>query len=228
MIELVDGRRLLSDGELEASAVVANNAMNRERGLAGVNSYTKDLGFDPLALLQARAETAGRASWLDLCCGSGRAAIEAAKTRHDIQIVGVDLVDYFDRHEDLPQLKLITSSLAAFHPDRTFDLITCVHGLHYVGDKLGMLARALTWLAPDGFLIAHLDLGNIKIGDSGAVGDLKRLLAAHGIEHNARRHVVSRRGPTVVDFGLRYLGADDHAGPNYTGQPAVNSIYARP
>ena len=24
----------------------------------------------------------------------------------------------------------------------------------------------------------------------------------------------------------RYLGADDHAGPNYTGQPAVHSVYA--
>lgn len=33
--------------------MVANNAMNRERQLAGVNSYARVLGFDPLAWLAA-------------------------------------------------------------------------------------------------------------------------------------------------------------------------------
>jgi len=41
-------RRLLDDGDLTLSAVVANCAMNRERQLAGVNSYTRELGFNPL------------------------------------------------------------------------------------------------------------------------------------------------------------------------------------
>jgi hypothetical protein len=35
--------------ELEQSSVVANAAMNRDRGIAGVNSYERDLGFDLLS-----------------------------------------------------------------------------------------------------------------------------------------------------------------------------------
>jgi len=40
--------RLLDDGELHDSSVVANCAMNRERQLAGVNSYA-NLGADDRA-----------------------------------------------------------------------------------------------------------------------------------------------------------------------------------
>lgn len=42
---------MLGDAELEASAVVANCAMNRERQLAGVNSYARELGFNPLDVI---------------------------------------------------------------------------------------------------------------------------------------------------------------------------------
>ncbi|MFI9614412.1 hypothetical protein ACIHCM_22575 [Streptomyces sp. NPDC052023] len=31
-----------------------------------------------------------------------------------------------------------------------------MHGLHYVGDQLGLLARAASWLVPDGLLIGAL------------------------------------------------------------------------
>jgi hypothetical protein len=41
MIEVVGGKRLLSDEELEASAVVANNAMNRERGLPALTAMPR-------------------------------------------------------------------------------------------------------------------------------------------------------------------------------------------
>ncbi|MFE7719702.1 hypothetical protein ACFU44_11755 [Nocardia rhizosphaerihabitans] len=46
--------RLLDDVTLELSSVVANNAMNRGRGLAGVNSYARELGFDPYERLAER------------------------------------------------------------------------------------------------------------------------------------------------------------------------------
>ncbi len=39
-----------------------------------------------------------------------------------------------------------------------FDLITCVHGLHYAGDKLAVLTRAVDWLTPGGLFAADLDL----------------------------------------------------------------------
>lgn len=141
--------------------------------------------------------------------------------------MGVDLVDFFDGHEELPNLRLFTSSVAGFHPDRTFDLITCVHGLHYVGDKLGLLTRALAWLAPDGLFAANFDLSNVKIEGGSTEGEIVRVLAAGGIDYHVRRRMLSRRGPTIIDFPFRYIGADDHAGPNYTGQPAVNSHYER-
>ena len=50
-------------------------------------------------------------------------------------------------------LRLVEASLSAWRPDRSFDLITCVHGLHYVGDKLGLVARAASWLAEDGLFV---------------------------------------------------------------------------
>jgi len=111
---------------LEQSSVVANNAMNRERGLEGVNSYARELGFHPLKAL------APGQGWLDLCCGSGRALIEASR-KGTYDLVGVDLVDYFDvdNFGSGGGATLITASLATWLPGRSFDLITCVHGLHY-------------------------------------------------------------------------------------------------
>ena len=111
-------------------------------------------------------------------------------------------------------------------PDRPFDLITCVHGLHYVGDKLGLIARAASWLAEDGLFVASLDLHNLKFADGKPAGrrmaaDLRRA----GLEYDRRRRLVVCRGRKVVELPYRYLGADDRAGPNYTGQPAVDSYY---
>ncbi|GAB7052174.1 SAM-dependent methyltransferase [Catenuloplanes indicus] len=90
----MDADQLLADAALEASPVVANNAMNRLRGLRGANSYAKELGFDPVERLRARSSVP---SWLDLCCGSGRALAEAAAAfgDRDVTLVGVDLVEFF-------------------------------------------------------------------------------------------------------------------------------------
>lgn len=51
---------LLDEVALTASAVVANCAMNRERQLVGVNSYTRVLGFNPVEALVTRLATVGR------------------------------------------------------------------------------------------------------------------------------------------------------------------------
>ncbi|MDG4861765.1 SAM-dependent methyltransferase, partial [Streptomyces sp. T-3] len=82
---------LISDVDLAASAVVANSTMNRGRGLAGVNSYARELGFDPLAHLAA--VRSAEPSWLDLCSGEGRALREAAgRVPTAAVLTGVDLV----------------------------------------------------------------------------------------------------------------------------------------
>jgi hypothetical protein len=77
--------RLLNEEALESSAVVANFAMNRERQLDGVNSYSRALGFDPLDWIIAHLRKlvpGGRETttvgWLDLCCGTSRCLVQAA------------------------------------------------------------------------------------------------------------------------------------------------------
>jgi hypothetical protein len=98
--------RLLDDEDLAGSAVVANCAMNRERQLTGVNSYTRELGFDPVEVLAAAPRNGQTVAWLDLCCGTARALIQAADRLTDSglagsELVGVDLVDAFDSNRGL-------------------------------------------------------------------------------------------------------------------------------
>jgi SAM-dependent methyltransferase len=225
-------RELLGDDELHASAVVANCSMNRERQLAGVNSYARELGLDPVGLLRASITRRGAGAWLDLCCGTGRALIQAAVILRDeglfaqAAIVGVDLVGAFaPRPAGLPGLQLVFSHVSEWTPPRPFDLITCVHGLHYVGDKLTALTRAASWLTPDGLLLADLDLAGISIAGQPAGRRLSRALRDAGFSYDPRRHRVSRTGRLDVALPYHYLGADDRTGPNYTGQPAVTSHY---
>jgi SAM-dependent methyltransferase len=223
--------KLLNDDELERSAVVANCRMNRERNLIGSNGYSNEVGFNPLDYLRDRIVPGRRVAWLDLCCGTGKALIEAARITHskgvDIEIVGVDLVGMFHRPDpELTHLQLVEASLRTWRPDCDFDLITCVHGLHYVGDKLGLVSRATTWLTDDGLLVANLDLKNLKLADGRArgrkiVSDLRRA----GINYDGRKRLLVCPGQKVVSLPYQYLGADDGAGPNYTGQPAVDSYY---
>lgn len=222
--------RLLDEATLHASSVVANNAMNRERQLAGVNSYQRELGLSPLDFLVAAAGDNGAAAWLDLCCGTGLALIQAAEMlRRDglagrVAITGVDLVDAFaPAPVESPGLRLVCSPIGTWAPDRAFDLVTCVHGLHYVGDKLTALARAASWLTPAGRLIADLDLHEVRTPD-GPRG-LVRALRGAGFSYDWRSHRISRAGRLDVTLPYRYLGADDQAGPGYTGQPSVASYY---
>lgn len=177
--------------------------MNRERNLAG---YRAELRLDPLE----------SESWLDLCCGSGRALLEGAELRPDLCIEGLDLVPYFEGRG-----RFHVAPLRSFVPPQRYDLITCVHGLHYVGDKLGALLRIQSWLNPGGRFVGHLDLDHVLL-------DGKRLRAqVFGGAYHLRFRLLTLRDDSRVDFGYRFLGADDTVGPNSTGQPAVASYYAR-
>ncbi|MGH3169010.1 MAG: class I SAM-dependent methyltransferase [Trebonia sp.] len=237
--------RLLNREGLTRSAVVANCAMNRERQLEGPNSYARELGFHPLEWLRTRLPESGPASddwlvsWLDLCCGTGRALMQAAdQVRNDglasqISLIGVDLVDYFvPGPEADPPLRLICADVSLWtpesRPESTFDLITCVHGLHYIGDKLAVLARAATWLADDGRLVADFDPACVRLPGGGPAGRaLISALRQAGFTYSPRRHRITCAGRREVALPYSYLGADDQAGPGYTGQPAVNSYYRR-
>ncbi|SHN00491.1 hypothetical protein SAMN05216311_104290 [Chitinophaga sp. CF418] len=69
---------LLRENELIWSPVVANNRMNRKRTASGVNSYEKELNFNPGIYIDKRLEEQGYAKWLDLCCGEGNALLQYA------------------------------------------------------------------------------------------------------------------------------------------------------
>ncbi|MGW3148780.1 methyltransferase domain-containing protein [Streptomyces sp. NPDC001177] len=214
---------LLSAPELERSSVVANNTMNRERGLAGVNSYARELGLDPLLRLRARPAP----SWLDLCSGEGRALREAAfALPADAVLTGVDLVGPLLPRPAPPALEEIVASVSSWTPSRTYDLITCVHGLHYIGDQLGLLSRAASWLAEDGLLIAHFDPDSVRWTDGSPAGRAAvTALRAAGYDYSPRHHRLTLQGGRAVRLPFHYTGANPDAGPNYTGQPAVSSHY---
>ena len=228
---------LVGDETLENSAIVANCRMNRERELTGSNGYAVELGFNPLDRL--RKATANEPApngpvsnaplrWLDLCCGSARALTEAAKlaeqTGLSIEIVGVDLVDMFLPNEH-SSLTLVAASLRTWSPNDPFDLITCVHGLHYIGDKLGLMGKVPTWLKSSGEFTANLDLNNIWIDGVSRPRRVAKVLRHAGFEYSTQTKRVSIGAGPRVEFPLDYVGADDAAGPNYTGQSAVNSHF---
>jgi trans-aconitate methyltransferase len=125
--------------------------MNRERDLAGSNGYDRELRMNPVTVLCQRIAQIGKARWLDLCCGSGRALLQAVEAlsaqglAEQVEIVGVDLVEMYWHTEVSACLKLVTTSVHDWEPEGRFDLITCVLGLHYLGDKLKLIERAAGW-----------------------------------------------------------------------------------
>lgn len=206
--------------------------MNRERSLSGSNGYGRELGIDILAEMGARARTSTPIRWLDLCCGTGRAPAEAAGLLTDrglaeqAEIIGLDLVDHFVPGPFPRMLRLVSDSVTEWAPDHRFDLITCVHGLHYVGDKLSVLGRVASWLTGDGLFVANFDARSVRRADGTPAGRrLTAQLRAAGFAYDPARRRISRHGHGQVRLPYRYLGANDQAGPNYTGQPAVDSFY---
>ncbi|MBW4602291.1 MAG: class I SAM-dependent methyltransferase [Calothrix sp. FI2-JRJ7] len=226
-------KSLLTDAQLEASEVVANCLMNRQRQLTGSNSYVKELGFNPLSFITTRIQNQKSVAWLDICCGTGRALIHAAESLYKLELtsqtslVGVDIVSQFYPYPpELINLELLNKSIHTFTSSRKFDLITCVHGLHYLGDKLKVLEHAASWLNNNGLLIAHLDLANLWIVESDKLKPMsQKLLSNAGLKYNNRKKLCKIENSQELMFELEYLGADDCAGANYTGQPAVNSFY---
>lgn len=210
--------------------------MNRERNLSGVNSYEADLGLDPLEFLIKVLQTQGEAAWLDLCCGTGRALLQAAEgieradLKSRIDLIGVDLVPMFDPiPTGLSWINLLSASVEKWETEERFDLITCVHGLHYVGDKLGVLQRASQWMKSDGLLMMHVDYRNIRIaGKERSGAQIGRDLHRAGFDYMPGRHLLIRKGSSSCKvLPYRYLGADDNAGPNYTARAAIDSYYER-
>lgn len=224
---------LLTTEQLEKSCIVANNRMNRERLAIGSNGYETDLRFELIQRLVDIHTKKKSLRWLDLCCGWGNALIEAGSLLHsrgitdEVAFLGIDLVGMFNPiPPELNFVSLEERSLHAFRSSLRFDLITCVHGLHYLGDKLHVLETAVSQLRRDGAFFGNIDLENLC--SIGVPVDFRKLLEGQGFQLDRAGHLLTFERNDAdhdVHFDCDYLGADDKAGPNYTGQEAVNSYY---
>ncbi|MEV6876556.1 hypothetical protein [Amycolatopsis sp. NPDC051128] len=88
------------------------------------------------------------------------------------------------------------------------------------------LLRAASWLDEDGVFVANFDAASLRLPDGAPAA--RRVLPAlreAGFAYDSRARRVRRTGRFTGALPFRYLGADDRAGPNYTGQPAVHSYY---
>lgn len=224
--------KLLKEEELIWSPIVANNRMNRKRTARGINSYEKEFGFSLEKWLDAYRRQEKNIKWLDLCCGEGNALIQYAAyiekqgLQDNVKLKGIDLVDEFQPiPSSISCLQFEVKSLVGLTYDESYDLITCVHGLHYVGDKLAVLSAALKALSETGMFIANLDLKSIKIEGMRDPKYLQNKFKDFKVSYNSRRKILSCIGTRNIDFNLQYLGADENAGPNYTGQEAVDAYY---
>ncbi|MCP4352585.1 MAG: class I SAM-dependent methyltransferase [Desulfobacterales bacterium] len=128
--------------------------------------------------------------------------------------------------ENTENILLIPASLRTWTPAGDYDLITCVHGIHYIGDKLGLIQRAASWLKHDGFFIANLDITDFRLNDNRPMRrQISKIFRESGIDYNRTKHILCFLGKKNIKIPYHYIGSDDQAGPNYTGQPAVHSYY---
>jgi SAM-dependent methyltransferase len=227
------------------SDIVVNAAMNRGRRFTGVNSYTRDLRqFDIAAFLQKRIEThpSRTVCWLDVCCGEGRALTDASRLWSGtawaarLEIIGLDLWDDLPPSQeslDGPALRFVAADVAEWVPDAPVDLITCVHGLHYLPDKLGFLERAYSWIAPDGgLLLAHLDAENVRQYENkmSLWPMLSRRVRQQGVPLCFSNHLLrierTPDSPNTLTFGTAFKDRTVSPRPNFSGMTVVDSWYS--
>lgn len=224
--------KLLSENELVWSWVVANSKMNRKRNASGVNSYEKELKIKPEIFLEEYIRRFDSVKWLDICCGEGKALIQAAeylatKGLQDKAILrGIDLVDAFQPiPSSITCIEFEVRSIVDWESTEQYDLITSVHGIHYIGDKLKVLSAILEKVNEQGVFIANLDLSNIHFLNGDADKHLKEIFKQNNIQYNSRTRLLTCKGPRQINFNVTYKGANDEVGPNYTGQDSVCSVY---
>ncbi|MFL5743673.1 MAG: methyltransferase domain-containing protein [Niastella sp.] len=188
--------KLLAENELIWSWVVANSKMNRERNASGVNSYEKELKFRPEEFLEKHIQQYGQVKWLDLCCGQGKALIQTGEwllskgLQDKATLKGIDLVDAFQTiSRDITCVDFEVRSLVDWSSIVQFDLITCVRGLHYIGDKIKVLASVFERLTPEGVFIANLDLSNIQIENIDTEDYLLHCFKKHDVQYNRRTRI---------------------------------------
>lgn len=223
---------LLNEKELIWSTTVVNNRMNRGRQAFGVNSYEKEIGINIADYIIQHLRPNKTFRWLDACCGEGNALLQVAaylkenNLQENVSLIGVDLIDFFNEGAEVYDfVRFETQSLVDWTPEGSYDLITCIHGLHYIGDKLCVIKNLINALSEEGMFFASLDIKNIEIAGIEEKNLVKQLFQPQNITLNKKKNLLLAKGGQKIQLSPTYLGAKDNIGPNYTGQPAVLSIY---
>jgi SAM-dependent methyltransferase len=149
------------------------------------------------------------------------------KIETNFEFWGVDLVSMFDFiPEEIPNIHLVESSLLDFDTNLFFDLITCIHGIHYLGDKLKIIKKYIGYLKPNSLLVCNLDTNNLFDKNGKPLGrKINACLRNQGLLYDTRLKILRCVGNQSVNWPFQYLGADDQFGENYTGQKTVASYY---
>ena len=157
------------------------------------------------------------------------AATPEAGLSDAVELIGVDHVGAFDPAPAGAGLRLICAPALAWTPTRSFDLITSVHGMHFLGDKLALLSRAAGWLTPTGRFVADLDLSSIRLLDGAPAG--RRLTARlRPLGSPTTRGDAALAAPAAARSTCPTPTPADHrAGPNYAlSQRAHRGVQREP
>jgi hypothetical protein len=82
-------------------------------------------------------------------------------------------------------------------------------------------------LDEESLFAANLDSANLKVAEENSDRRLMQVLRRAGLNYHRKKRLLTCKGTKRLDLPYRYLGADDTTGPNYTGQPAVDSYYEK-
>lgn len=159
---------------------------------------------------------------LELGAGRGSVARWLARLCTDGHVVATDLDPRLVDTGGLPNLTVLRHDAANDDFDvAAFDLIHCRAVLTHIPEREAVLARAATWLAPGGWLVAEEPLFT-PLGDSSYAAfqrlydGVERCLAAHqSTDLRWPRHI----GHSVGGLGLTDLGMTVHSLPNGQGSP---------
>lgn len=126
-----------------------------------------------------------RRSVLDLGCGDGRVSIPMVRENDDLLLVDssprmLDLALSNVPREVAARVRGQCADVAAFAPDRTFDVVLCLGVLAHLDDWVAGLKIIERCLAPDGYAVIQLtDQGRYLGRLTRKVGDLNRRFFEH-------------------------------------------------
>jgi cyclopropane-fatty-acyl-phospholipid synthase len=129
----------------------------------GAKSTLQEAEEEALRQTVAHADLADGQSVLELGCGWGSLSLWMARQFPNSQIIAVSNSciqrDYIEREANsrgLKNLRVITSDMNVFDPERQFDRIVSVEMFEHMMNWRELLRRVRSWLAPDGCFLLHI------------------------------------------------------------------------